>query len=96
MLYQLLFLLGVSRTASGNAGLILSTIPIWTVVCARIFLKEQLRRPAWLGLMLAFGGTLVVTVQNLTFLTDLDQLGGNLVLLGAAMTWGLAPSIVVL
>lgn len=90
VLYQLLFLFGVSRTASGNAGLILSTIPIWTVVFARIFLAELLRWQAWLGLLLAFSGTLVVTLQNLSFLTDLNQLGGNLCLLGAAMVWGLS------
>ena len=38
--YQFLFLLGISRTTSANTALIISTIPMWTALAARVFLLE--------------------------------------------------------
>jgi len=62
--YQLLFLLAVSKTTSANVALIMATVPMWTALGARFFLKEILPPLAWLGLIIAFTGTLVVSVQR--------------------------------
>ena len=85
--YQLLFLLGLARTTSGNTALIMATIPLWTAVLARAFLGEQLHRLAWLGLMVALIGTSVVVLQNGNFSTSSEELLGNLLILTSALVW---------
>ncbi len=62
--YQFLFLMAVSRTTSANVALIMATVPMWTALGARFFLKETLPAVAWLGLFIAFAGTMIVTVQR--------------------------------
>lgn len=62
--YQFLFLMAVSRTTSANIALIMATVPMWTALGARMFLKEILPVQAWLGLWIAFAGTMIVSVQS--------------------------------
>ncbi len=62
--YQLLFLLAVSRATSADVALIMATVPMWTAIGARFFLKEILPLVAWAGLIIAFVGTMIVTVQK--------------------------------
>lgn len=62
--YQLLFLLAVSRATSGDVALIMATVPMWTAIGARVFLKEILPLLAWGGLLVAFAGTMIVTLQK--------------------------------
>lgn len=62
--YQYLFLMAVSRTTSANVALIMATVPMWTALGARLFLKEILPAMAWVGLFIAFAGTMIVTVQK--------------------------------
>ncbi len=85
-LYQVLFLLGIAYTTSGNASLIMSTVPMWTALLALVFLKEGLSRLAWTGLFVALAGTLIVTAQN-GISGNPDHLLGNLIMLFAALTW---------
>lgn len=87
VIYQLLFLLGISRATSGNTGLILSTIPMWTALAARVILQERLRPLAWIGLLVAFAGTLIVTLQKQHPAVRDVSLFGNLFTLGAALSW---------
>lgn len=84
--YQVLFLLGIAQTTSGNASLIMSTVPMWTALLALLFLKERLGRLAWIGLFIALAGTLIVTGQN-GFSGNQEYLRGNLIMLTAALVW---------
>lgn len=88
-LYQLLFLLGISRTTSGNTALIISTIPMWTALLATSFLNEKLLKIAWLGLFLALGGTVLVALQKGDVDVGSENLMGNLCILGAAFAWAI-------
>lgn len=88
-LYQLVFLLGIARTASTNTALIISTIPIWTALLARIFLSEYLSKFAWLGLLTALGGTVVVAVQKGAISIGSEHFVGNLCILAAALLWAM-------
>ena len=63
-LYQVLFLLGLERTTAGNAALIIATVPLWTALIARICLSERLVPLAWLGLLIALAGTVIVAFQK--------------------------------
>jgi len=62
--YQFLFLMAVSKTTSANVALIMATVPMWTALGARAFLREILPPLAWIGLFTAFAGTMIVTVQS--------------------------------
>ena len=63
--YQFLFLLAIARTTSADVALIMATVPMWTAIGARFFLKEFLPRMAWVGLIIAFAGTMIVTLQKM-------------------------------
>lgn len=86
-LYQLLFLLGIDRTTSGNTALIISTVPMWTALLARVFLCERLPMLAWGGLLVALAGTVIVALQKGDVTADRQHLVGNLIVLAAAMAW---------
>ncbi|MFM8727894.1 MAG: DMT family transporter [Planctomycetaceae bacterium] len=64
VLYQMLFLLSVSQTTSADIALIMATVPMWTAIGARLLLREILSGRAWLGLVIGFAGTVVVTLQG--------------------------------
>lgn len=85
--YQLLFLLGIARTTSGNTALIFATVPIWTALLARIFLGETLQKLAWCGLIIALAGTVIVALQKDDVTAGRENLLGNLIILGAALLW---------
>ncbi|MCA9047745.1 MAG: DMT family transporter [Planctomycetaceae bacterium] len=87
VLYQLLFLLGIARTTSGNMALIIATVPMWTALLAWTFLGEQLRTAAWIGLLIALTGTVIVALQKGDVSAGSEHLLGNLFVLGAALAW---------
>ncbi len=86
-LYQLLFLLGIARTTSGNTALIIATVPMWTALLARVFLAEKLLRLAWTGLVIALVGTVIVALQKGDVSVGPQHLLGNIFVLGAALSW---------
>ena len=85
-MYQVLFLVGVSRTATGNGSLIMATVPMWTALLARFLLGERLSGMARFGLVTAFSGTLVVALEK-GLSGDSRLLSGNLFMLAAAFAW---------
>jgi drug/metabolite transporter (DMT)-like permease len=85
--YQFLFLLGISRTTSGNTALIIATVPMWTALLARIVLGEKLLKLAWGGLCVALAGTVIVALQSQNVSSNSQHLLGNLCMLGAALAW---------
>lgn len=85
--YQLFFLLGVSRTTSGNTALIIATVPIWTALLAFLFLGERLRLLATVGLVIALAGTIIVAWQKGDVTGGSEHLRGNLIVLASAITW---------
>lgn len=88
-LYQLLFLLGIAKTTSGNTALIISTVPMWTALIARVFLHERLLKLAWAGLCLALAGTVIVALQKSDVSAGPEHLKGNLYVLAAALAWAI-------
>lgn len=87
--YQVLFLLGIANTTSGNTALIISTIPMWTALLGRIFLDERLHKIAWLGLLIALVGTVMVALQKGDVSVEATHLFGNSCVLGAAIAWSI-------
>ena len=87
--YQLLFLVGMDRTTAGNTALIMCAIPMWTALLARVLIKEQIRSLAWIGLGIAFVGTLVVTLAVRPISGGGSPVVGNLIVAAAAFCWSL-------
>ncbi len=90
-IYQWMFLLGISQTphGSGNASLIMATVPMWTAVLARFLLQETLSGSAKIGLATALTGTMIVSLEK-GVSGDRSLLFGNLCMLLAALTWAWA------
>ncbi len=85
-LYQIIFLLGIARTTSGNAALIMTTVPMWTALLAWFARQERLSRLAWSGLLIAFSGTTIVVAYR-GFSGSSEHMLGNAIMLVAALTW---------
>ena len=56
VVYQLLFIYGVDRTLAGNAGLVLATTPVWTLILASVSGQEHHGFPVWGGVTGHIGG----------------------------------------
>ncbi len=88
VVYQLLFIYGVDRTLAGNAGLVLATTPVWTLILASVSGSEHHGFPVWGGVLATLGGMLLVVLGGDRGL-GLGQgtLTGDLLLVLAAITW---------
>jgi drug/metabolite transporter (DMT)-like permease len=86
--YQVLFILGISRTAAGSAALILSSSPVWTAVIANASGVERLRAMQAAGLAVSAAGVIAVILGNETsnVLTE-ATLEGNALILAGAVAW---------
>ena len=88
IVYQLLFIYGVDRTLAGNAGLVLATTPVWTLILASVSGQEHHGLPVWGGVMTTLGGMVLVVLggDGGVGLGD-GRLVGDLMLVLAAITW---------
>ena len=89
-LYQLGFIQALQRTSVGNISLIVASAPIWTALFALFAKQEQLRKKAWLGLLISVLGTMIVVAGSGKSI-DFKSLSfvGNLFALLQAVVWGL-------
>ena len=88
VVYQLLFIYGVDRTLAGNAGLVLATTPVWTLILASISGQEHHRFPIWGGVLATLGGMVLVVLGGEAGLGSGEGLlMGDLLLVLAAITW---------
>lgn len=87
VVYQLLFIVGLSRTGAGNASLLLATTPAWTAVLSTAAGHERLARQVWLGVGGAVGGMVLVVAGGQGFRFQGSTLTGDLLMVAASMTW---------
>jgi drug/metabolite transporter (DMT)-like permease len=95
-LYQLFFVLGVSRTRAGNASLIVGAAPAFIALIARARGMERVRRVTLVGIGLSVLGVALVIVGSANESSgDTTMLGALLVFLGvicwSVYTIGLQP-----
>ncbi len=90
VLYQLGFVLGISRTSAGSAALIMASSPLWTALLARFTGLEHFSRGQWLGLLVSLSGTAAVVLGTAhPAAGSADTLAGNLIVLGASLVWAM-------
>ena len=88
IVYQLLFIYGVEATLAGNAGLVLATTPVWTLILASVLGQEHHGFPVWGGVLATLGGMVLVVLGG-DGGAGLGEglLMGDLMLVLAAITW---------
>lgn len=86
--YQLFFIYGVDATFAGNASLLLSTVPAWTIVFATLRGYERPGAWAWAGVAATVVGMVVVVLGGQQKV-DLGgaTLTGDLLSAGGAVVW---------
>ena len=62
--YQVTLNIGQQTVASGMASLLIATVPVMTVVMAMFALRERLAVRGWIGLGLAFAGSVALVVSR--------------------------------
>lgn len=81
---QILFAIGLSRTTPAHSAALITTIPIFVAILARIFLGERLLPLGWLGILLgAIGASGVIfsgspSARQATLIGDLTTLGATI------------------
>ena len=91
--YQLFFMNGMSLTAAGDASLIITFNPTFTVLLAAPMLGQQITRRMFLGLFFGFIGVAVVTGWSPN--TDIpfdDRILGDFMILLAALCWAMTTN----
>ena len=91
--YQLFFMTGMRLTAAGDASLIITFNPIFTVLLAAPMLGQQITRRMFLGLFCGFIGVAVVTGWSPN--TDIpfdDRILGDFMILLAALCWAMTTN----
>jgi drug/metabolite transporter (DMT)-like permease len=80
-LYQLFFVLGVSRTRAGNASLIVGAAPAFIALFARVRGLERVKRTTLLGIGLSVLGVALVIIGSA------HSSGGDATLLGSLLVF---------
>jgi len=85
-LYMWLFNTGTDLVAAGISGFIIASVPVFTLILSIIFLKEKAKAMIWLGVMVSFGGIVIIAITQITegFIVNI----GVWILLAAAFVAG--------
>jgi drug/metabolite transporter (DMT)-like permease len=83
---QLLFISGLAHTTATNAGILMPSIPVFTVALGAIFGAEYLGKKRALGVAVAVGGAFVM-LDPTRFDLSSGRLIGNLLILGNCLAY---------
>lgn len=94
MCYQLFFMHGMSWTAAGDASLIVSLNPVFTVLLAAPMLNQKITGRMSLGLLIGITGVLVVVGWSPNSEIPFNhRLIGDLMILMAALSWATTTNL---
>jgi drug/metabolite transporter (DMT)-like permease len=90
LVYQGFFIFGLDATSAGNASILLATTPVWTLALSTLRGHERPKATVWVGISSTLlGMVLVVAGGGLSVGFRGATLRGDLLMVGAAMTWSL-------
>jgi drug/metabolite transporter (DMT)-like permease len=87
VLYQFLFIGGLSRTSVANSSLMLATTPVVIAVVSAALGYERIGRMHWLGAAVSTAGLYLVVGRGFTL--GGERMAGDLMMLGAVSCWAL-------
>ncbi len=86
----LLLLQGLKTTTAVNTSLLLTTESFFTTLIAFTFLRERGTKKDYLGILLLIIGVIILTTNgNLQQINLTQGITGNILILGACLSWGL-------
>ncbi len=94
VLYQVLFIIGLTMTSAGNSAVLLSTSPLWTLFLHARMHREPVEPRMWIGMILSFAGIVMIIIgsgQKLAL--GGTDIAGDLIMLVAAGLWGLNTNL---
>jgi len=90
VVYQGFFIFGMDATLAGNASILLATIPIWTLALSTFRRHEDPGGLVWAGILATLVGMVMVVLGGrLSLGFHAGTLRGDLLIVGAAMTWSI-------
>jgi drug/metabolite transporter (DMT)-like permease len=94
VIYQVVFIIGLSLTTAGNSAILLSTAPLWTVFIHARMHKEKIPRMMWVGMLVSLVGVVFIIVGSGKKLEwSIASLAGDIITLTAAGLWGLNTNL---
>ncbi len=95
LLYQILFMHGMHRTAAGDASLIITLNPVFTAILAVPLLRRPMTRRLVLGLAIGAAGVAVVTGWSPNQSIELaDRITGDILIMLAALSWATSTNLI--
>jgi len=64
-LYMFFFNIGAVTVVSGVASFIVASVPVYTLILSRIFLKEVVKPACWIGVIVSFCGLIIIMFSQL-------------------------------
>lgn len=90
VLYQLCFIIGIDWTRAGNASLLLSTTPVWTVSLSRFAGHEVPSRRVVAGVLATLAGMVLVVLGGSQELSmSSATLRGDVLMVVASVLWSI-------
>lgn len=75
------FFYGLSYTSAINAGVLFASAPLFTLLLAAIFLRENVSKRMFLGALIGFAGIVVVTIPNIQGTVVFSPIGDVFILI---------------
>ncbi len=89
VVYQMAFIIGLNMTSAGNAAILLSTSPLWTLFLSASMHKERIKRQMWIGMAVSLAGVAMIIIgSGKTIEFGGTAVYGDLISLAAAVFWG--------
>lgn len=88
-----LIFVGLEYTTVARSSLLVNTMPFWILIGAHFLLGERMSVQKLLGLLLAFGGVVLIFSDKLS-IPGPDALTGDLFSLGAGLLWALTTLVI--
>jgi drug/metabolite transporter (DMT)-like permease len=83
LIWHFFIIIGVKMLSSGRAAILGYTMPVWAVLFGLFIFGERISRMAWLGIVCATGGALLLLSSEFSALSG-QPLGSVLVLIASA------------
>ena len=88
--HQVMFIAGMSMTTAGNAVILLSTSPLFTVILDAKLKREKVKNAVWAGMIVSLTGIVLIIIgsgKKVGF--GGNELVGDFICLGASAVWAL-------
>ena len=86
-LYFIFETYGISLISAANATILLASIPIFTMLGERVFLKRKVKKVETIGAVVTLAGVGLVIGNSLNISGGYQEMVGSLLLIGAALCW---------